>query len=735
MGRKAHVDALLELLSPKKPTEEPVVISAISGLAGIGKTALALHVAHRARDLGWFPGGTIFIDLHGYDSNGGTTAEQALGTLLRALGIRDDDVPASTDDQIGLYLTRMSELADQNLPVLIILDNVSNAAQVESLLPGRSEHRVLITSRHTLATLPARLIDLDRLTVADASDLIARSLSDARPNDNRPSDEARALEEIAKLCGCLPLALQIVAALLKAEPYRPIASLLTELEDSNTRLEALQYQDIEGRSLAVKAAFDLSYERLDTEHARLFRLLSLCPGQVISSRTASALLGAHERRARRLLADLAQAHLIDPVAADSWRVHDLIILYASELSQNCDEGSTIAESFERLVGYYQSAVHAACTALGRSSATRSAQDFPDRESALSWFDQELPNLMAIVKKAGDTNPEASWSLILHLHPYLIQSHHFDEAVSNAEAGVQIASTQGWRSREGVANTLLGASLSNMNAPSESAKAYQRAAAIFTKTGERIREGHALADLGVALTSAWKFDDGVNYLRQAVSVFRQEDELQCEAHALRSLGHALSGHGAWRNNEALAIYEEALEISRKIGDRRGEAATLNYIGKIMMDQGQYRRAISLQRKAVKIFSDLDYRNDQGVALNTLGDSLYAAGRYQESAAAHRSAVEIAQELGRPLNEAYAMDDLGLCLKQLGLFEEAIQAHRRAVEIYREIRHLHREGHALFNLADALVSAGKHKEAESARARASKIFKETGVHSRTKRTKDA
>jgi tetratricopeptide (TPR) repeat protein len=651
-----------------------------------------------------------------------------LAPLLRALGVPDQEIPGSYDGKLGIYLSRLADLADQSLPVLLVLDNVSSASQVAPLLPGRPEHRVLITSRHTLAALPARLIDLETLTLHDAVSLIAQSLTDARPNDKRPQEEADKLQEIAALCGCLPLALQISAALLKAEPHRPVADLLEDLQDFNNRLRALQYDDGEGRSVAVKAAFDLSYDRLKPEQARVFRLMSLCPGQEVSLEAAAALAGESARSVRPLVAGLAQAHLIEPLSADRWRLHDLIYLYSKELCQRVEEESDVDAALDRLIRHYQITAHAADDALDMLRKKDGSRRFNSPQEARSWLDQERATIMACITATKEKNPEVAWALILHSGTYLSQRHYFDDVISNMRIAIEIARSQGWRNREGMATERLGSFLRAISAHEDAIQAYRRAVEIFAEVGDRHREGHCLSDLGAALNSAWRYDEGIAAIRRSIDIFRENGDRNCEADALNALGRSLTSHGAWRNEEALESHRAALKIFREIEGRRGEAVSRDYIGALMREAQHYDEALEMHREALAIFRELGRHDDEMVALSFCGDALSEAGKDREAVAAYEQALSIARELGRRGSEGHYLESLGSSFQRLRLFQESLESYSQALEICRETKNLHHEGHILASLAESLDGLSRHAEAEITRRRAIEIFDATGVRSR-------
>lgn len=327
-GREEEAEAVLALLAPSSRARAATVVSVLSGLPGIGKTALALHVAHRAVARGWFPGGAVFLHPRGHDPAGPVGAQEAAGALARALCVDEAMTP---DEQTGLCQAALNRLADEGRVVLLVADDVSSAVQIEHLVPARSEHRLLVTSRHLLTgpSLRARLFGLDEMAPSGAAELIAEALRHARPDDPRPQ-EADALAELALHCGHHPLALQIAASLLATDPGRPIAALAAELADATTRLDVLCYED-GGHTTAVQAAFHLSYQRLLPHHRQLFRQLALHPGPDISTDAAAALWAQSRTRTRYGLAALARAGLLaeQPVGSGRWRMHDLLRGYAA----------------------------------------------------------------------------------------------------------------------------------------------------------------------------------------------------------------------------------------------------------------------------------------------------------------------------------------------------------------------------------------------------------------------
>jgi len=328
-GRDEDMAKLAGLLDPVGGAAA-VVVSAVTGLAGVGKTTLAVQAGHAAVRRGWFGGGVLFIDLHGYDQEP-VKPSQALDALLRALGVPAEHIPATVEERAALYRSAMAQITD---PVLVIADNASSDAQVKPLLPGTGCHRVLVTSRHTLAGLGARLLDVTVLDDDAAIELLDTALRTARPDDDRVSGDQRAARRLARACGGLPLALQIIAALLNTDLPLSASDLADQLAVEAGRLERLRYDDGGGAGApSVAAAFEMSYRKLDETQAREFRLLAFNPGPGASTAAISVLADLPVSNARSVLADLARAHLVEaaPGTADRWRMHDLVRIYGQRL--------------------------------------------------------------------------------------------------------------------------------------------------------------------------------------------------------------------------------------------------------------------------------------------------------------------------------------------------------------------------------------------------------------------
>lgn len=392
-GREKDLWELAEVFG-EDGSSRPVVVSSVSGLGGVGKTTLVLQSAHDAVARGRFPGGSLFVNMMGY-SDSALQPNEALTVLLAALGEETLERQQSNEQ---IYQSRLAARE----PMLIILDNASSSHQIRSLLPGVSKHRVVVTSRHTLSDIGARLIDLDNFTTKESVHLVDAMLRTARPHDARVANDPEATQALTLLCAGLPLALSIVASILAGDVGQPIGELVAALKDAKTRLQELSLDGNRG----VHPVFTLSYERLTSDEARLFRLCALAPGQQVSQGTAAALAGLPQRTARRLLDSLRRAHMIEPGSVRGYfRYHDLVRLYAEDrlLSDESDDFRAVAKI--RLVEHY----YARAQDVERMLNCRPVDQTWSLVEAYNWVMLERDNFRPIVAMSATIDQNVLYS--------------------------------------------------------------------------------------------------------------------------------------------------------------------------------------------------------------------------------------------------------------------------------------------------------------------------------------
>ncbi|MER5212535.1 tetratricopeptide repeat protein [Streptomyces sp. NPDC002838] len=688
-GRDTDMEQLLQGLAPDGAAPKRAVsVAAVAGLAGVGKTELVVQSAARAlRKPGWFPGGVLFVDLFGYDTKRRLLPDRALDGLLRALGMPGEHIPVSLQDRTRLYRSVLAAFAEQSRRILVVIDNASTAEQARPLLPTDGVTAALLTSRHTL-DVDARLHDLDVLNESASIELLHRSLRHARgPADSRVQDDPEAAATVARLCAGLPLALRIAAALLADTPIRPLASLAQDLEAEHSRLDELCRED-----RAVRAAFDLSYQHLDDQHARLFRLLSLNPGPDLSTESAVHLADFEQRHVNHALQDLARAHLIEPGHTwGRWRLHDLVRLYADEQGRIHDDTDQRKTARARLFTHYQATTRAADTHLTFRPEATSAL-FSDRNSALAWLDDERLNLIATATTAAPLGyPETSTALAFDLARYLDYRRSFDDLITVSSTALNVFRELGDRHSEGQVLDNLGNALWQVRRFDEAIEAHARAATLFRETGDRQREGQAVGNLGVGLGDVRRFDEAIEAHAQAATIARAFGDRHREGTVLGNLSLAL--HQVGRFDEAIEAHAQAATLFRETGDRHREGTVLNHLGLTLRRVGRFDEAIEAHAQAATLFRETGDRHREGQAVGNLGIALAAVLQFDEAIEAHAQAVTLFRETGDRHREGQAVGNLGSALWHVRRFDEAIEAHAQAVTLFRETGDRHSASTAL------------------------------------------
>ena len=649
-GRGDETDALLRALDPAAVPRSPdcaaVLVTAVSGLGGIGKTALAVETAHLAREKGWFPGGELFVDLHGYDDDP-VTADQALQSLLRALGVPPEHIPATADDRAVLYRSVLAERARERGPVLVLADNASSPDQVRPLVPGDTRHRVLVTSRDRLPQLGARLVPLSQLTTEAACELLALALRIADPDDSRVTDAPDAAERLAALCGHLPLALQIAAALLAEDPDKPVAELVDELAAAHDRLDPLDDGD-----RSVRAAFDLSYRRLPPEQARLLRLLALAPGPEVSDEVVAALVGAEAPPLRDLRA-LARAHLVERGSGRGWwRLHDLVRVFGAGVVAGDaalrEEGEAARE---RVLGFYYRWAVAAGDRLRWLPGMVEPERFADRGEALAWLDSERAGLVAAALWAREERyADRAVVLALCLGEYLDWRRYFDDKTTVSRAAQEAAHRAGDRHNEATAWSNLGVALREAGRAGEAIDAHTHDLDLFQAAGDRHSEAMAWNNLGNALREAGWVGEAIEAHTRARDLFLGVGERHSEARAWNNLGLALREAG--RVGQAIEALTRARDLFRAAGDRYNEAMVWINLGVALREAGWVEEAIEAYGKGLEVCREFEDWYRAGQSLQNLAVAHEDADRLTDARAHWLQAADAFTRANAPAEAAQA-----------------------------------------------------------------------------------
>jgi tetratricopeptide (TPR) repeat protein len=758
-GREPELRQLADAAAAVPGSGGVVGIYAVGGMAGVGKTAFAVHAAHRLASR--FPDGQVFLPLHGHTpGHQPVDPADALASLLQVSGVAAGQIPPGLEARIALWRDR---LAGKQL--LLLLDDAVGHEQVRPLLPGTAGSLVLVTSRRHLTALEdAQPVSLDTLAPEEAAGLLVRL--GARPGLD-PGDPAVA--EITRLCGGLPLAVGMLARQLHHHPAWTAAEMAAEMAAVRDQLELMQAEN-----LSVTAAFDLSYTDLAPGQQRLFRRLGLHPGPDIDGYAAAALDGTGLADARRHLDALYDQYLLAEPARGRYRLHDLIRQHARGKAA-ADSPAENDAATGRLLDYYQ---HTAATAeafLTRQSRTRpgpaaltsppaAVPDLPDRTRALSWARAERANLLACLDHATHTGQHARVvALTAAMAALLRQDGPWGDAITRHTTAVQAARRLG--DRLGQANALsdlgvvrrftgdyrgaaealeatlgiyrdLGDRLGEANALSGlgnvrrltgdhrgAAEALEASLGFYRDLGDRLGEANALIYLGVLRRLTGDYRGAAEALEAALGIYRDLGDRLGEANALSDLG--VVRHFTDDYPGATQILQAALGIYRDLGDRLGQANALSYLGNVRRLTGDYRDAAEALQAALDIHRDLGDRRGQANALIYLGVVRRLTRDYQGAAEALDAALGIYHDLGDRGGEAEALNEVGTLNWVRSDLDQAGTCHRQALALAREMDSSWDEAHALAGLARCALAAGRTSDAKAGLRQAREIFQRIGA----------
>ena len=621
-----------------------VVISAIGGTAGVGKTALAVHWAHQVADR--FPDGQLYVDLRGFDpSCTSVQAATAVRRFLDALPVPAAHIPADLDAQIGLY---RSLLADKRM--LIVLDNARDSEQVRPLLPGAAGCMVLITSRSRLTDLIALdgaiSLTVDLLTTREACELLVRRLG-----LTRVTSEQAAADELIGLCARLPLAVNIAASRAIAHPRAPLSSLVAELRDTRRRLDLLSA----GTGTAnLRAVFSWSGQTLSSPAARMFRLLGVHSGPDISIAAAASLAATSLDQARRALDELTAAHLLTEHAQGRYRLHDLLRAYAAEQAQSAthrDDGHAAAG---RVLDHYLHTARAATLLLypARDLSTLPApasgtlpEHLRSDRHALAWFDSERQVLLAATALAATARFDThAWQIPSALAGYLERGGHWHDYAATQTAALGAAERADDLAGQANACLLLGRACSRTGSHQRAQLHLRHALKLYTALGDHAGQAHVHHSLGWTLGQQRRYREALQQARQALSLYRAADHRTGQARALNTVGWYGSLLGM--HQQALTYCQQALELHHELGNHDGEADAWDSLGHAHQHLGHSSDAIACYRRALRLFQKLGDRHQQADTLARLGDIYRADSQPHRARDAWQQALDILTDLHHP-----------------------------------------------------------------------------------------
>ena len=612
-----------------------VVVTAIGGTAGVGKTALAVHAAHQM--LAKFPDGHLYADLRGY-TEGQDPAQpgEVLALFLRSLGVPAEEVPVDGDGRSGMLRQLLASRR-----VLMVLDNARNEAQVRPLLPGAGRALVVVTSRSVLPGLEVdERISLDVLAEDEAAAMLAGL---AGP---RATGDPAAVAEVARLCGRLPLALRIAGQLLAAHPAWSIGRLrlVQMLAGERGRLAELGASE-----LPVRAAFEVSYRQLPKQDARLFRLLGLHPGPDFDVPAAEALAGTEADVAGPALGRLAEAYLVTEDATGRFGMHDLLRLFARDTCGETDSPAVREAAEMRLVGYYARLAGFLDACLdprlrpALAEATEQAGgSLPTPRDALAVFEAERPNLLA---------------------------------------ALGLAAQRGWEEQVCQLSENMGDSLGLLRYLGDLLTAGEAALAAARRTANTGAEGRALGNLGVAYWELRRLEEAVTCYHDSLAIFRETGDRPGEGHALGNLGNAYLQLG--RSEEAIICCQDSLVICRETGDLNGEGEVLNNLGLAYWQLQRPEEAVTCYQDSLVISRETGNRHLESEALGNLGNAYRQLGRPEEAITCYQDSLVICRKTGDRHGEGQTLDNLAIAYQEMRQVGRAATCWREAAAAMRDV----------------------------------------------------
>jgi tetratricopeptide (TPR) repeat protein len=656
-GRVAEL-AKLDVLLTRGDAAPPAakMITAIVGTAGVGKTALVVHWAHRVRD--HFPDGQLFVNLRGSDPGAPTAPEQALEEFLRALGVSAERIPASVAERAALYRSLLD-----GRRMLIVLDNADSANQVRPLLPGSPTCRAIVTSRNRLSGLIIRdgasRISLDLLSAVEANALLRDIIGEARV-----ATETNATDKLASLCAYLPLALRIAAERAVTHPYTTLTDLVSELTGEHDRVDLHFMDHEEDEATAVRAVFSWSYHALTPEAARAFRLLGLHAGPDISAPAAAALINTTTVAARRLLEVLVGTHLIEETERDRYRFHDLLRVYAADRAEAEETGQDRGAAVQRVLTWYLHTADAAGQVLSPHrrrvpldppEVACSLLDFPSYGQALDWCEAERANLVAATYQAAETGEHLiACKLPLALWDFFNLRKHWADLINTHRISLTAAQYLHDRRAEAWAWGGLGYPYFDLHQPEEALIHFQRALSICQEIDEPWGEAISLLGFSRACYFLRRHEEALGHSERALRICQEINDAWSQIFSLLNTGTI--HRKLQRTEDALNYFQQTLTVARAVQDRSGEAMALHSLGDTYRDIGRFEDSLGYFQRACPAYREIGDQSSEARVLRNIGDALLNLNRLDEAAKYWDQALLIFKDLGDWARTAGVRDKL-------------------------------------------------------------------------------
>lgn len=691
----------------------PVIV--VTGMPGVGKTALAVHWAHSVAQR--FPDGHLFLDLRGFSARGALPATDALGQALRALGVPGHRIPTDQDEMAALY---RSQLATRSM--LIVLDDAANSEQIRPLLPAGSSCVVVITSRNVLGGLVARhrarTVSLDVFTDTEAQDLVrvvaGRARTDAEPG---------AVAELVQLCARLPLAVSVAAANLAIRPQQSVSEVVRVLCDEEWRRSLSLDGDL---GEIVWATFDLSYQGLTDDLRRAFRLIGLVDCPILTPEATGALLRTTVAAARRTLNGLAGANLVQAVADDRYQLHDLLKEYARGRAREEEAPLDQAAAIQRLGTWYLAAAQDARRFLDRYRRTvrqepgtpPGGSDPAERARRLGWFERERTNITALIRQVADLDlHQLTWELADALYDYLELRRYSSNSIIVHQLGLQAAERDERKLVQFFMRHHIAVSLGQLGRYKKAIAEGQAALEISRQIHDQYGEAVALNQIAQIQYYRGEYRSALAGAERALEIRQDLGDRHTEAETLDTLAQIHEGLSNYQ--EALERAQEALVLHSALDDLRGEAQTMVNLARIHLGMGRDGEALGYAARALKIRQRVEDRHGEGEAVALLGSLYTRLGRHQEAHDHIERALAFRRLTGDRRGEAEALVLLSRIHRRNNRYTEAVHSGLVALDMFQHLGIRAGEAEALETVARAYRRMNAYEMAFSAAGQAIKI----------------
>jgi DNA-binding SARP family transcriptional activator/tetratricopeptide (TPR) repeat protein len=695
---------------------DPPRVSVIEGMPGVGKTALAVHAARIVS--GQYPDGMFYLNLHTHDpGRPSLDPAEALHRLLLMLTVPSTQIPDAVGERAALWRAQLSRRR-----AVVILDDAAGHDQIRPLLPLAGRCLILITTRRRLPDLEsARVLTLDVMSVDDAI-MLFRGIA----GKGDAHDEGEVATAV-RLCGRLPLAIQLTAGRLAQDCPTTLADLVEELSQSPARLGGTG-----AASPEVMSAFDLSYGALEPDHQRFFRRLGVSPCAHVSLQAAAALGGGTLPEAEKALAALLDHHLLARAPAGQFRFHDLIRGYAAARAAREDPEPEQRQAVGRLLDYYLHTADQADQVLQPFrrrmpvSVTHPPAASPalgTQEDAAAWLESEWRNILQAAQHAGRREWKRKCADLTHVLAGFVEIRaYWDEAIAAHTLALQACRDLVDPARIAQASLELSEVSQQTGRHEATLPLAEDAAAIYRSLADRRGEAEALDQIGMAHQRAARSREALAYFNEARILYRAVADQHGVANTLSHSGIACWHLG--RYPDAMGHLRDALSLYRDVGDRRGEAKTLNNLGRMQLYFGYHRDALEGYQKSLEIFSEIGGPQNEAILYHNIGAVYHYKGSYEEGLAAYRRALAIYRDIGDLPDEADVLNDIGAIYQSAECHDEALIYHQKARLIAEEIGNLAQQVIALRGIADVRRGSGRHGEAFDHYQTALRLAREIG-----------